>query len=347
MTRVRDALAGRYELHEILGRGGMGVVYRATDQILGRSVAIKMLPVDRAADPAFVARFECEALAAAVVTHPNVVAIYDSGRDEDSRFIVMEYVPGKNLSQLLRERGRLPPREAASIGAQAASALAAAHQAGIVHRDIKPANIMVDEAGHAKVLDFGIARTADSTNLTRTAHVIGSACCLAPELAHGEPAGERSDIYALGCVLYELLTGRPPFRGETPAAILYQHAHTPPTPPSDIGAPAPPALEALVLAMLAKDPAARPGPARELVHALPAALDDPTAATTLLERASQSATTAPRTSRRRRRSPLELAGLTLAALLIIGGVAAAIVSSGSQPKRASADHRTHVAAAST
>jgi eukaryotic-like serine/threonine-protein kinase len=347
MDQVRDMLASRYELHEVLGRGGMGVVYRAADQVLGRPVAIKMLPVDRADDPAFVARFEREALAAAVVNHPNVVAIYDSGRDDQTRFIVMELVAGRNLSQLLRQQGPVAARDVATIGAQVASALAAAHQAGVIHRDIKPANIMVDSAGHAKVLDFGIARAADSTTLTQTAHIIGSASYLAPELAHGYPADARSDLYALGCVLYELITGHPPFRGETPAAILHQHASTPPRPPSDIGAPVPPALESLVLALLAKDPASRPQPAAELVTVLPAALDDPTAATALLDRASRhTAPTRATTSTRRKRSRLELAGLTLAALLIIGGVVAALLSSGTGHKRAAARHRARPVATS-
>jgi serine/threonine-protein kinase len=327
MPQVREILAGRYELQEIAGRGGMGVVYRATDQMLGRSVAIKMLPLDRADDPAFVARFEREALAAALVVHPNVVAIYDSGRDDQTRFIVMEYVAGVNLAELLRERGPLGSREAVEISAQVASALAAAHRAGVIHRDIKPANVVVDQAGQAKVLDFGIARAADSTNLTSTANIIGSACYLAPELVQGHPADARSDVYALGCVLYQLLAGHPPFRGATPAAIMHQHASTPPQPFREIGARVPPALEALVFSMLAKDPTARPQPAAELVTALPAALDNPTAATTVLAGASREpAATRAQYSARRRPTPLALA--CLATALIIAGVAAAQLSSG-------------------
>jgi eukaryotic-like serine/threonine-protein kinase len=310
MPQVREILAGRYELHEVVGRGGMGVVYRATDQVLRRAVAIKMLPLDRADDPAFVARFEREAVAVALVVHPNVVAIYDSGRDDQTRFIVMEYVAGLNLAALLRERGPLRAPEAVEICAQVASALAAAHGAGVIHRDIKPANVVVDQAGHAKVLDFGIARAAESTNLTSTANIIGSASYLAPELAQGDPADARSDIYALGCVLYQLLAGHPPFRGATPAAVMNQHAKTPPPPFREVGAQVPPALEALVSSMLSKDPSARPQPAGELVTALPAALDNPTAATSALDGESgEPAVTRAEYSARRRPTPLALACL--------------------------------------
>jgi serine/threonine protein kinase len=241
----------------------------------------------------------------------------------------------------------LPSREAVDISAQVASALAAAHMVGVVHRDIKPANVVVDQAGHAKVLDFGIARAVDSTNLTGTANIIGSASYLAPELTEGHPADARSDIYALGCVLYELLTGDPPFRGASPAAVLHQHANTPPKLPSEIGVLVPPALEELVLAMLAKDPTARPQSAAELVTALPAALEERTAVTLWLDGATwQTAPKAARPSMGRRRSPLMLAVPVLAALLIIAGVAAALLSSGSQNARTAANHVTHAIAAS-
>jgi serine/threonine-protein kinase len=267
MAHVQDVLAGRYELLDVLGRGGMGVVYRATDRVLARPVAIKVLPVERAEDPSLVARFEREALAAAALSHPNVVAVYDSGCDEDTRFIVMECVPGENLAQLLRRRGPLPPREAVNIGAQVAAAMAAAHRAGLIHRDIKPANVMADGNGRVKVLDFGIVRSLAGTTLTQTANVIGSAPYLAPEVAQGRPADERSDVYSLGCVLYEMLTGRPPFSGELPAAVMHQHNTAAPRPPRELNPDVPPALAGLVLAMLAKRPSQRPGDA-ELAQAL-------------------------------------------------------------------------------
>ncbi|HEX3615754.1 MAG TPA: protein kinase, partial [Solirubrobacteraceae bacterium] len=204
MAGVREVLAERYELLEVLGRGGMGVVYRARDRVLGRVVAVKVLPFDRAQDPVSVARFEREALAVAALSHRNIVAVFDAGSDGDTRFIVMEYLGGRTLAEVLRERGALDVEQAVDVAAQVASALAAAHRAGIVHRDIKPANVMLDEHGHIKVLDFGIARLVSGLSLTQTAMVIGSAQYLAPELCRGASADARSDIYALGCVLYAL-----------------------------------------------------------------------------------------------------------------------------------------------
>ena len=275
MAGVQEVLASRYELLEVLGRGGMGVVYRARDRVLQRVVAVKVLPLDRAQDPASVARFEREALAAAGLSHRNIVAIYDSGTDEETRFIVMECLQGQSLAQLVHERGALDPAEAVDIAAQVAAALAAAHRAGIVHRDIKPANVMVDENGHVKVLDFGIARLTAGISLTQTATVLGSAPYLAPELCRGEPADARSDIYALGCVLYELLTGQPPFKGEVPAAVVHQQISATPRGPALLNPAVTAALSSLTLAMLAKEPDQRPQDAGELVVALPETLIDP------------------------------------------------------------------------
>lgn len=175
MAHVQEMLAGRYEVLDVLGRGGVAVVYRGRDRTLMRTVAIKVPAVDRTDDPSFVARFEREALAAAALSHPNIVAIYDSGRDGDTRFIVMEYLRGSSLAEVNRGRGPLPPREAVEIASQLADAMAAAHRAGVIHRDIKPANVMIDETGTAKVLDFGIARAQANSSLTRTAMVLGSA----------------------------------------------------------------------------------------------------------------------------------------------------------------------------
>jgi hypothetical protein len=258
MDSVRKTLAGRYELGAVIGRGGMGAVYRATDLVLRRTVAVKVLPAALAeADPTHVARFEREARAAASLTHPGVVAVYDTGADEATRFIVMECVSGRDLAAILRDRAPLDPARAVSITEQVADALAAAHAAGIVHRDVKPANVMITEDGSVRVLDFGIARALDGATLTHGAAVLGSAAYMAPEQALGERADERSDIYSLGCVLYAMLTGRPPFTGEA-AAILHQHVNAEPRPPSEINPLLSPALEELVMAMLAKSPAARP-----------------------------------------------------------------------------------------
>jgi serine/threonine protein kinase len=345
MVRVRDVLGGRYELLEVIGRGGMGVVYRANDRVLERQVAVKVLPVDRAENPTLVTRFEREARAAAALNHPNIVGVFDSGRDEDVRYIVMEYVAGENLAELLRRRGPLPASECVDIGSEVASALAAAHQAGIVHRDIKPANVMVDAAGTVKVLDFGIARAAASTSLTQAATVLGSAPYLAPEISQGKPADERSDIYSLGCVLYEVLTGRPPFTAEHPAAVMNQHVTAPPQPIRDLRATVPTALEVLSLQMLAKEPSARPRTAAEVAHRLPEALDEtaasaplmPTAATAPMARAPLgpaplggspsplSETAAASSVERRRFSGLAAMLIATLAVLAAAGVALALL----------------------
>jgi serine/threonine-protein kinase len=279
MTQVREILAGRYELLDVLGRGGMGVVYRASDRVLGRTVAIKVLPAERAEDPMFVARFEREARSAAGLNHPGIVAVYDSGRDADTRYIVMECVPGLSLAQLLRQRRPLAAAEAVEIATQVASALAAAHRAGIIHRDVKPGNVMVDNELRVKVLDFGIARAIAATSLTNTAIVLGSAPYMAPEVTRGESADERSDIYSLGCVLYEMLTGGPPFSGDLGAAVMHQHNTASPRPLRELNSTTPAALDALVMQMLAKQPGERPQTAAQLVDALPATLENRTAPT--------------------------------------------------------------------
>jgi serine/threonine-protein kinase len=243
----------------------MGTVYRAVDLILGRSVAVKTLPwllADQ--DPNNIARFEREARAAAALSHPAVVSVYDTGVDERTHFIVMELVDGRSLQAILRDEGPLAPERAASVAGRVADALAAAHARGIVHRDIKPANVMVAKDGSVKVLDFGIARAAGSSTLTQGSSVIGTAAYMSPEQAVGKPADERSDIYALGCVLYALLTGRPPFSGEGSAAVMHQQANSAPRPPRAVGPRIPAALSGLVMEMLAKVPAERPQSAAEV-----------------------------------------------------------------------------------
>jgi eukaryotic-like serine/threonine-protein kinase len=290
---VAQILGGRYELEDVIGRGGMGVVYRGRDRVLDRTVAVKVLPALFAENPTLVERFEREARAAARLTHPNIVSVYDTGQDRTERYIVMEYVAGMSLAELLHERGPLPAREAVDLSAQIAEAMTAAHAAGIVHRDIKPANVMVLPSGEAKVLDFGIARATADAALTRTTMVLGSAPYIAPEVALGRSADARSDIYSLGCVLYEMLTRRPPFTGDLPAVVMSQHTSADPRPPHELTSGVPGGLEALVLQMLAKNPDDRPQRASELPAALRAALTDPTAATRVVPAPVPTAPTAP------------------------------------------------------
>jgi eukaryotic-like serine/threonine-protein kinase len=279
MLRGPEVLGGRYQLLDVIARGGMGVVYRARDRVLDRVVAVKVLPAEFAEDPTLVERFTREARAAARLSHPNIVAVYDTGHDGALRYFVMEYVVGQSLAHLLHERGALEVSEAVGIASDIASALAAAHTEGIVHRDIKPANVMVEPSGVSKVLDFGIARMRADAALTRTAMILGSAPYMSPEVARGESADERSDIYSLGCVLYEMLTGTPPFTGDLAEAVMNQQISVTPRPPSELRPSIPPALDALVLQMLAKDPDARPQHAAELVPALRGSLEPATALT--------------------------------------------------------------------
>ena len=259
-------LAGRYRLEDVIGRGGMSTVYRATDDVLGRTVAVKvLLPVLAEQDPTYVTRFEREARAAAALASAAVVTVYDTGVDEDGGpYIVMEYVRGQSLAEILSDGRPLEVAEAKRIAERVADALRAAHAAGVLHRDIKPANVMVADDGTVKVLDFGIARTLDGVTLTQTASVLGTAAYMAPERALGQPGDARADIYSLGCLLYAMLTGRPPFAGEAAAALLHQQVNREPAPPSGLRSGIPSALDALVVAMLAKAPEARPQTATEV-----------------------------------------------------------------------------------
>ena len=246
----------------------MADVWIAEDRVLGRRVAVKILHRQFAEDAAFVERFRRESQAAAGLSHPNIVAVHDWGRDGDTYFIVMEFVQGRDLRDLLRSEGALPPRRVAEIGSAVGMALAAAHNQGLVHRDIKPANVLLTLEGAVKVADFGIARADDSEQLTQTGAVIGTAAYFSPEQAEGHPADPRSDIYSLGVVMYELLTGAPPFSGENSLAIAYQHTQRVPEPPSRLRPDVPPGLEAIVLKAMAKDPADRYQTAAEMVEDL-------------------------------------------------------------------------------
>jgi serine/threonine-protein kinase len=259
MTQPR-LLGGRYELDGVIGRGGMAEVYRARDLRLDRVVAIKTLRSDLARDPTFQARFRREAQSAASLNHPSVIAVYDTGEDmldnNPVPYIVMEYVEGRTLRDVLHEEQRLPAERALQLVDGILRALDYSHRGGIVHRDIKPANVMLTTNNEVKVMDFGIARAlADSAaTMTATAQVIGTAQYLSPEQARGERVDARSDIYSTGCVLYELLTGRPPFQGDSPVAIAYQHVREEAPPPSQLDPSIPQYANAIVMKALAKDP---------------------------------------------------------------------------------------------
>ncbi|MDT5013839.1 MAG: eukaryotic-like serine/threonine-protein kinase [Mycobacterium sp.] len=252
-------LSDRYEIGEILGFGGMSEVHMARDLRLHRDVAVKVLRADLARDPSFYLRFRREAQNAAALNHPAIVAVYDTGEAETPTgplpYIVMEYVDGITLRDIVNNDGPIPARKAIEIIADACQALNFSHQHGIIHRDVKPANIMISRTGAVKVMDFGIARAlADRSNVTQTSAVIGTAQYLSPEQARGETVDARSDVYSLGCVLYEILTGEPPFVGDSPVAVAYQHVREAPVPPSQKHENVTPELDAVVLKALAKNP---------------------------------------------------------------------------------------------
>jgi len=263
-------LGGRYQLESVVGRGGMAEVYRARDIRLDRIVAIKTLRSDLARDHTFQARFRREAQSAASLNHPSIIAVYDTGEDvvdgTPVPYIVMEYVEGRTLRDVLRTERKVLPERALELTDGILRALDYSHRGGIVHRDIKPANVMLTNSGEVKVMDFGIARAmADSAaTMTQTAQVIGTAQYLSPEQARGERVDARSDIYSTGCVLYELLTGQPPFTGDSPVAIAYQHVREDPIPPSHIDPEIPKWADAIVLKAMAKDPFQRYQSAAEM-----------------------------------------------------------------------------------
>ncbi|THA25446.1 Stk1 family PASTA domain-containing Ser/Thr kinase [Streptomyces sp. RKND-216] len=279
-------LGGRYELGSVLGRGGMAEVYLAHDTRLGRTVAVKTLRVDLARDPSFQARFRREAQSAASLNHPAIVAVYDTGEDYVDQvsipYIVMEYVDGSTLRELLHSGRKLLPERAMEMCIGILQALEYSHRNGIVHRDIKPANVMLTRNGQVKVMDFGIARAMGDSGMTmtQTAAVIGTAQYLSPEQAKGEQVDARSDLYSTGCLLYELLTVRPPFVGDSPVAVAYQHVREEPTPPSAFDPEITPGQDAIVMRALVKDPDYRYQSADEMRADIEASLDgQPVAAT--------------------------------------------------------------------
>lgn len=276
------SVAGRYEVERTLGRGGMATVYLARDGTLQRRVALKVLAEDLSGDGAFRARFLREARLAARLAHPNVVRVFDAGETDGRPYIVMEYVPGETVAALLERRGQLSPAEAVDVALQACAGLQHVHDRGLVHRDVKPQNLLVGDDGCVKLADLGIARAAESTRLTMHGTILGTAAYLSPEQAAGEEVTPAVDVYSLGAVLYELLTGRPPYDFSSLAELSVKQSEGAIVPPRDIDPAIPDRLEAVLMRSLARDPRFRPASAADLGADLHAALDDrrqPTRAT--------------------------------------------------------------------
>jgi eukaryotic-like serine/threonine-protein kinase len=258
MAVSADLLGNRYQIGRLIGAGGMADVYEGFDRLLGRQVAVKIPHPQLARDPAFLVRFRREASMAASLTHPGVVAVYDTGQDDDVSYMVMEYVEGATLAAVLRGEGALEPGRAAELAIAVCAALGAAHAKGLIHRDIKPSNIMITRDGRAKVRDFGVARTVTSSvTLTGSVGIVGTAKYMSPEQASGAQVDARSDLYSLGVCLYECLAGQPPFEGESPVVVATRHVYATPPPLRDLRPDLPPAFEAVTARAMAKDPAAR------------------------------------------------------------------------------------------
>ncbi|MGC5328748.1 Stk1 family PASTA domain-containing Ser/Thr kinase, partial [Brevibacillus sp. SYSU BS000544] len=258
-------LGGRYQLERKIGGGGMAIVYRARDLVLNRTVAVKVLRPQFGIDEDFVNRFRREAIAVASLSHPNIVSVYDVGEDEDTYFMVMEYIEGLTVKDLINQQGALPTAEAVRIAVQVCDALDHAHQNQIIHRDIKPHNILIGNNGRVKVTDFGIARAVTSATITHTGSVLGSVHYFSPEQARGGVTGEKSDIYSLGIVLYEMVTGKLPFSGDSPISVALKHLQEPLPHPREINPNLPQSVENVILKALVKDPFLRYASAREML----------------------------------------------------------------------------------
>jgi predicted Ser/Thr protein kinase len=314
-----ELFAGRYELEELVGSGGMATVYRAHDRLLERTVALKILHEHFARDEDSVERFQREARAVAQLTHPNIVTVIDRGEEDGRPYIVFEYVEGENLKQLLAREGPLPVPNAIDLALQVARALEAAHERGVVHRDVKPQNVLLAEEGRAKVTDFGIARARDTDGLTITGTILGTSDYIAPEQAQGEPTGEPGDVYSLGVVLFELLTGEVPYEAENPVAVAMRHVHDPVPSVQERRPDVPPRVDAIVRRALAKDPLERFASMSDLIAELETArhgepASDDSAATIIVPPA-----VAPRPGRGR--NALRTLILSLVAVLLVAGAA--------------------------
>ena len=325
----------RYEVRGLVGSGGMAEVFLAHDEVLDRDVALKMLKDKYTENEEFVERFKREAQSAAALSHPNIVPIFDRGASEDGTYyIAMEYLSGGTLKDRILSKGALPPRAAAAVALQIAEALRVAHERGVIHRDIKPHNILITDSGDVKVADFGIARAADATTISHPGHILGSAKYMSPEQAMGEPVGPASDLYSLGVVLYEMLTGRVPFETDSSVGVPVKHVDEQPRPPREVNPEVPRAMEALVMRLLAKDPADRPGSAAELISELGRLREGSSPAPSSGEEETTAALGAPPAPTlpapapggpgpRRRRSSLTLAAL-VALVALLGAVGGAL-----------------------
>jgi hypothetical protein len=346
VQRVATVLGNRYRMEETVGSGGMGAVWRAVDEVLGRQVAVKVIDLAMLVEPAAEARFRREVQVTAALDHPNIVTVFDAGSDGRTLYSVMELLAGPSLADVVRHHAPLPTETAVGYGRQICAGLSAAHAAGVVHRDLKPANAVFAASGLLKLVDFGIARVVAETtqaDLTAPSSVVGTPGYVSPEAAVGGAVDARSDLYALGCVLFALLTGRPPFAGDTPLQTLGQHVHAPVPDLAGARPDVPPALVAVVSALLAKDPAARPAGAADVERLLATSLTSspwgpPLAATTALattgpqpeptavEPATEPAATAVLPAgdgRGRRRRLLPLAAVGLIAVGLLAWLAAA------------------------
>ncbi len=329
---VGELIAGRYELEEIVGSGGMATVYRAQDRLLERSVALKILHEQFSQDPDALERFGREARAVAQLAHPNIVTVIDRGEDGGRPYIVFEYVSGENLKQLVAREGPLPVATVIELGIQVARALEAAHDRGVVHRDIKPQNVLLAEEGRAKVTDFGIARARNTEGMTLTGTIMGTSDYIPPEQARGETAGEAGDVYSLGVVLFELLTGRLPYEGDNAVAVAMRHVNDPVPDVRELRPDVPPRLAALVHRALAKEPRDRFPTMSDLVAELEACGrgDVPPPSDGAPTMIVPPPPTRQRVRRRRGRRALRALVLTLVVILLVVGAAlgAYVIASG-------------------